>query len=293
MPESDLPYTLKSVDEVKPHQSSSSKDDSGLNIPVVAGGIMAVVVLIGLVFAICLYTRRRHKNNSTVPPVQFNSAGGGRMQIGQHNPAQLSNHYYEDPEKIRNDIHRGFTDHVYDDVHNPPPYYESSPVHKPAVYETRPPHVYEIPDEKHGDQAWPAKDKMPAGAVVYLIPSKDAAREKPVEADFNMKFGHIKRSQPNAYVVRDYEVPINIPGVQRPANPHDESELKLKPPPKSDDIKLQVMQEKTASSILPNVPRRKKINRLDSNPNEAMGSERASRSHYQNVGYVTNEQSET
>ena len=63
MPESDLPYTLKSVDEAKPRESSSNTDDSGLNIPVVAGGIIAVVVLIGLVFAICLYTRRRRKNN--------------------------------------------------------------------------------------------------------------------------------------------------------------------------------------------------------------------------------------
>ena len=62
MPESDLPYTLKSVDEAKPRKSTDT-DDSGLNIPVVAGGIIAVVVLIGLVFAICLYTRRRRKNN--------------------------------------------------------------------------------------------------------------------------------------------------------------------------------------------------------------------------------------
>jgi hypothetical protein len=68
---------------------------------------------------------------------------------------------------------------------------------------------------------------------------------------------------------------------------------RLTPPPKFDDVKLQVTQEKTASSILPNVPRRKKIDRLYANPNKAIGSERASRSHYQNVGYVTNEQSET
>jgi hypothetical protein len=66
---------------------------------------------------------------------------------------------------------------------------------------------------------------MPAGAVVYLIPSKDAAHEKTVKADFTERFGHIKRSQPNAYVVRDYEVP-NIPGVQRATNPHGESDLK-------------------------------------------------------------------
>jgi hypothetical protein len=44
MPESDLPYALKSVDEVKPPQSSSSKDDSSLKTPVVAGAIIAVVV---------------------------------------------------------------------------------------------------------------------------------------------------------------------------------------------------------------------------------------------------------
>jgi hypothetical protein len=47
---------------------------------------------------------------STIPPVQFNSAGGGRTHIGQPNPALSDDHYYEDPDKIRNDIRRGFAD---------------------------------------------------------------------------------------------------------------------------------------------------------------------------------------
>jgi hypothetical protein len=63
IPDSDLPYTLKSVDGVKlpPSSNDNSKyeNDSGLKIPVVAGGIIGVVVLIGLVCAIYLYNRRR------------------------------------------------------------------------------------------------------------------------------------------------------------------------------------------------------------------------------------------
>ena len=73
--DSDLPYTLKSVDGVKLPSKDNNKDgnknnnkdgnkndnksDGGLKIPVVAGGIIGVVVLIGLVFAIYLYNRRR------------------------------------------------------------------------------------------------------------------------------------------------------------------------------------------------------------------------------------------
>ena len=62
IPDSDLPYTLKSVDGVKPPSndiSEGEKDNDGLKIPVVAGGIIGVVVLIGLVLAIYLYNRRR------------------------------------------------------------------------------------------------------------------------------------------------------------------------------------------------------------------------------------------
>jgi hypothetical protein len=61
IPDSDLSYTLKSVDGVKPPSNDNRKGEngSGLEIPVVAGGIIGGVVLIGLVFAIYLYNRRR------------------------------------------------------------------------------------------------------------------------------------------------------------------------------------------------------------------------------------------
>ena len=63
IPDSDLPYTLKSVGEigVKPTSNGSGRGghSNGLKIPVVACGIIGVVVLIGLVFAIYLYNRRR------------------------------------------------------------------------------------------------------------------------------------------------------------------------------------------------------------------------------------------
>jgi hypothetical protein len=62
----------------------------------------------------------------------------------------------------------------------------------------------------------------------------------------------------------------------------------LEPPPKFDDAKLQVMR----SSILPNVPRKKKVDPLDRNANKE-GAEEASRSGHHNVGDVTNEHSET
>ena len=108
---------------------------------------------------------------------------------------------------------------VYNDVHAPPPYYESSPVHKPAVYETPPPHVYERPD---GDQAGalPAKDQLPDDAVVDIIPPKEVALEKPVKADSPMKFFHKRGTIPNAYEVPD------IPGAQRSATPEDEADMK-------------------------------------------------------------------
>jgi hypothetical protein len=60
IPDSDLPYTLKSVGVKPPYiYSKCNGPDWGLKIPVVAVGIIAVVVLIGLVFAIYLYNRRR------------------------------------------------------------------------------------------------------------------------------------------------------------------------------------------------------------------------------------------
>ena len=107
---------------------------------------------------------------------------------------------------------------VYNDVNAPPPYYETSPVRKPAAtngaaYET--PHVYERPD---GDQAGalPAKEKIPDNAVVDIIPPKEATNEK---ADAPVKFFH-RRSPPNKYDVPE------IPGAQRSATPEDEADLK-------------------------------------------------------------------
>jgi hypothetical protein len=108
---------------------------------------------------------------------------------------------------------------VYNDVHAPPPYYESSPVRKPAVYETPPPHVYERPDEDQAG-ALPAKDKLPDDAVVDIIPPKEVALEKPVKADSPMKFFHKRGTIPNAYEVPD------IPGAQRSATPEDEADMK-------------------------------------------------------------------
>ena len=53
-----LPYTLKSVDQVKPQQASGKKESTS-KAPVIAGVIIAFLVLIGLVFAIWMYNRRR------------------------------------------------------------------------------------------------------------------------------------------------------------------------------------------------------------------------------------------
>jgi hypothetical protein len=47
------------------------------------------------------------------------------------------------------------------------------------------------------------------------------------------------------------------------------------------------MRKNTVSSILPNVPRKKNVDRMDANANEAKGSEEASRSHNQNVRHFT------
>jgi cobalamin biosynthesis Mg chelatase CobN len=53
-----LPYTLKYVGQVKPQQASGKKESTS-KAPVIAGVIIAVLVLIGLVFAIWMYNRRR------------------------------------------------------------------------------------------------------------------------------------------------------------------------------------------------------------------------------------------
>ena len=56
-----LTYTLKSVDEVipPPPLASGKTKESTSKAPVIAGVIIAVLVLIGLVFAIWMYNRRR------------------------------------------------------------------------------------------------------------------------------------------------------------------------------------------------------------------------------------------
>ena len=100
----------------------------------------------------------------------------------------------------------------------PPPYYETSPKHKPAAtngaaHET--PHVHGMSD---GDQAGdlPAKEKLPDGAVVDIIPPKEATN---VKADAPVKLFH-RRAQPNHYHVPE------IPGAQPSATPEDEANLK-------------------------------------------------------------------
>ena len=111
---------------------------------------------------------------------------------------------------------------MYDDVHDPPPYYESSPFHKPTIYETPSPNFYEMPDEERREagRALPAKNKLPAtNAVVCMIPSKDVAHENPAKPDFTVKFAH-KRTKSNVYEIPD------IHGVQLSANPDGETELK-------------------------------------------------------------------
>ena len=64
--------------------------------------------------------------------------------------------------------------------------------------------------------ALPSKERLPDGAMVDIIPPKEATNEK---ADAPVKFFH-RRSQPN-----QYEVP-EIRGAQRSATPEDEAELK-------------------------------------------------------------------
>jgi hypothetical protein len=109
---------------------------------------------------------------------------------------------------------------VYDDPHDPPPYYDSSPFHKTAIYENPSPNFYEMPDERQAGRALPAKDNLPAGsAVVGMIPSKDVAHKNPAEADFTVMFAH-NRTKSNVYEVPD------TAGVQCSANPDAETELK-------------------------------------------------------------------
>lgn len=66
---------------------------------------------------------------------------------------------------------------------------------------------------------------------------------------------------------------------------------RLEPPPKFDNAKLQIIRDKAASSILPNVPRKKKVN-LDTNANTTT-SEGEGASNYESVGDVTSAQSES
>ena len=76
---------------------------------------------------------------------------------------------------------------VYNDVHAPPPYSQG-----PS------PHVYDTP-EQQGAGALPAKEKLPDDAVVDVIPRKDVAYEKPVQADPPKKFFHKRNTLPNEY----------------------------------------------------------------------------------------------
>ena len=110
-----------------------------------------------------------------------------------------------------------FSSIVYEDVNAPPPYSVNTPIPQAgansAGYET--PHIYEMPD---GDQAGalPAKENLPAGAVVDIVPPK---YEAPTKADSPVKFFH-KRSKPNSY-----EVPAGAEG-GRSTTPDAEAELR-------------------------------------------------------------------
>ncbi|XP_028394968.1 LOW QUALITY PROTEIN: uncharacterized protein LOC114519101 [Dendronephthya gigantea] len=279
----DLSYPLKSITIPRNSASTSSEEKSASVASVVGGLVVAVLILILVVFGVWRY-RRHIKNKSTIPPVQFNSSG--EMQIG-HPTVDTSNQTFDDPDRINDGIRHGFVNQVYNDVHAPPPsYYASSPVHQPTG-EVPPCPVYETPDDDQAG-ALPVKEKLPEDAVVDIIPPKqvNVTNEKPLKADSPVKFFH-KRTNPNVYEVPDGSF-------SQPAA-DTEAELRLEPPPKFDDAKLQVIREKTASSILPNVPRKskKKIDPVSANADPDENTGHKERSEYQNISDVTKEQSET
>ncbi len=66
MEDSDLPYTLKSVDDqLKRSTTEGPKSDGSSNMPIIVGAAGGVVVLIALVLAVWFY-RRRRKNKKYI-----------------------------------------------------------------------------------------------------------------------------------------------------------------------------------------------------------------------------------
>ncbi len=108
---------------------------------------------------------------------------------------------------------------MYNDVHDPPPYYQSSPVRKPAASGTPGPPVYETPHQQQAE-ALPAKDKLPADAVVDVIPPKEVAYDTPVKAEAPKRFFHKRNTIPH-----EYQEPSNV-GAQRSTTPEAEADMK-------------------------------------------------------------------
>lgn len=99
-----------------------------------------------------------------------------------------------------------------------PPYYETTPVHQPAVlgnvaHETA--HIYEVPDGEE-DLPFPSIEKLPDYAVVDIGLPKDSMYKK---TDVSVKFTH-RRSVPNRYEVSE------LPEAQRSAPRDHETYMK-------------------------------------------------------------------
>ena len=209
----------------------------------------------------------------------------------------VPDHSYENPEVIQNGARHGFVNQVYAEVNRPPPaYYATTPNGGSFPTATQPKtdaeHVYENPAEAG---ALPVKEPLPVGGVVELIPPKqiDLPDEKSAKDDFPVRLFQ-KRNSENVYTT-----PRNKAGAGEPHYEQfggAEASLRLEPPPKYDDAQLQFLREKTTSSILPNVPK-KKAAPLDDNSNQhGQGSsqrEPATRSAVQDLEDVTKEQSES
>ncbi|XP_028410904.1 uncharacterized protein LOC114533564 isoform X4 [Dendronephthya gigantea] len=280
---SDTPTTVRSA--VRPTAASSQPSPSINNVdneastgekstskvPVIAGVVVAVVVLIFLVFAFWMY--RRRKNKSTIPPVQFNSANEDRTQIGDGRQSeQNQSNTYDTPA-----IQLSFLNKVFSDIHGPPPSYsERSSEDQSTSNGLARPHVYKIPDDDQADPL-PAKEKLPGDAVVDMIPEQQDEIK-------NQKSPEVVSFPKRTAVSNIYEVP-NMRSFQR--TPDAQPQLRLQPPPKSD----YAFRDQAASSILPNVPRKSKANVALTDANE--NTNHQGRSVYQNVGDVTREQSET
>ena len=68
----------------------------------------------------------------------------------------------------------------------------------PPIYENRSSHVYETPSEG-AVETFSTKDKLPEGAVVYIVPSKGGADVKPTQGNVAMGYTHRRSTQPNMY----------------------------------------------------------------------------------------------